>query len=226
MDVLCLIPARGGSKRLPHKNRLPLNGKPLLAHTIEHARASRMVTRTVVSTEDSEIARIAEQYGSEVVRRPLELASDTATSESVLTHVLESAEAKGYSPDLIVFLQCTSPLRESDDVDNAINTLLKTGADSIFSATVNHGLIWRQSDEGPKSLNYDYRDRKRDQEQPREFRENGSIYVFKPWVLKELNNRLGGRIEVYEMPFSNSYQVDSREDFEICELLLKSGRRT
>ena len=199
----------------------PLAGKPLVAHSVEHAVNSRMVQRTVVSTDDTQIGATAERFGAEVIVRPPELATDAATSESALVHALDGVERQGFDADLVVFLQCTSPVRKPDDIDNAVQTLLDAEADSLFSATQSHGLIWRRSDEGVHSLNYDFRHRKRDQELPDELRENGSIYVFKPWVLRERNNRLGGKIAVYQMDYWSSFQVDSPEDLELCEWILR-----
>ena len=224
MEVLCIIPARGGSRRLPRKNVLPLAGKPLLAHSVEHSLNSQVVTHTVVSTEDQAIATVAEKYGAEVISRPDVLASDTATSESALIHALDTVEEDGYSPDLVVFLQCTSPVRDPDDIDRAVQTLLEVQADSLFSATPSHWLIWRQSGECLCSLNYDYMARTRDQDSPIELRENGSIYVFKPWVLRERNNRLGGKIASYQMGYWSSFQIDSLEDLQLCEWII--GQRS
>src|SRR5437870_5509555 len=184
MEVLAIIPARGGSHRLPKKNVRLVAGRPLVAHTIEHARLSRVVTRTVVSTEDPEIASVSREAGAEVIERPAVLASSTATSESALLHVLEHLErTEGYRPDIIVFLQCTSPVRQPDDIDRAVQTLLNSGADSLFSATRSHWLIWRSEGPWVKSFNYDFRVRRREQDMEDEWRENGSIYVLRPWVL-------------------------------------------
>src|SRR3954467_12096692 len=110
--VLAIIPARGGSKGIPRKNVRPFLGKPLLAHTIEHARLAPSVTRVVVSTDDAEIAAIAGRHGAEVVTRPADISGDVAGSEAALRHVLDHLEAaERYEPDLVVFLQATSPLR-------------------------------------------------------------------------------------------------------------------
>ena len=124
MNILAIIPARGGSKGIPRKNLQPLAGKPLLAYTIEHARATPAVTRVVVSTDDVEIASVAQQYGAEVIWRPAEISGDTATSEAALLHALDHLrDNEGYEPDLVVFLQATSPLRRSDDIQRAVETL-------------------------------------------------------------------------------------------------------
>jgi len=120
--VLAVIPARGGSKRLPRKNVLPLAGKPLIAYTIEAARAARSLTRTVVSTDDEEIADVARQYGADVpFMRPPNLATDTAGSVDVLVHALEFCSGQdGMSYDIAVLLQPTSPLRGPSEVDDAV----------------------------------------------------------------------------------------------------------
>ena len=225
MKTLCIIPARGGSKRLPHKNILPVAGKPLLAYSVEHAVRSTLVDKTVVSTDDEAIASVAKEYGAEVIERPLELASDTATSESALLHTLDLVEAQGFRADLIVFLQCTSSVRRPQDIDDAIKTLLSEGADSLFSATESRRLLWRQEGDKLSSLNYDYCSRQREQDMPEEFLENGSIFVFKPWVIRQYNNRLGGKIAIYEMDYWSSFQIDSLEDFQLCEWVISQQCR-
>jgi len=222
VNVACVIPARGGSKRLPRKNLRPVGGKPLLAHSIGHARAAATVTRTIVSTDDPEIAAVARDYGAEVVTRPPELAADTCTSESALVHALDTlADTDGFVPDLVVFLQCTSPVRRIDDIDRAVETLLKDAADSVFSATESAWLIWRRDGRDLRSLTYDYQRRTRDQDHPEEYRENGSIYVFKPWLLRRSGNRLGGKIAVYPMDYWSSFQVDSEEDLALIDWILR-----
>src|SRR4030042_5620005 len=130
-NIIAIIPARGGSKGIPQKNLKLLAGKPLVAHTIEHALQARHVSRTVVSTDDTKIAQVAQQYKAEVVMRPAELATDTTISELALLHVLSLLEqTEGYAPSLVILLQATSPLREPDDIDNAIDTLHAANADS------------------------------------------------------------------------------------------------
>jgi N-acylneuraminate cytidylyltransferase len=130
-----------------------------------------------------------------------------------------------YQPDLIVFLQCTSPVREKDDIDRAVRHLLQSGADSVFSATESKWLLWRLSDGRAESFNYDYRDRRREQDMAAEWRENGSIYVFRPWVLREGGNRLGGKITLYEMNYWSSFQVDSAEDLDLCDWIVRRHER-
>jgi len=227
LKVLALLPARSGSKGLPRKNVRLLGGKPLVAYTIEHALRARLVTRTIVSTDDAEIADIARQYGAEVLMRPPELATDTASTESVLLHVLSVLEQEeGYVPSLVILLQPTSPLRQPDDIDNAIDTLNAASADSLFSCYRSHTFYWRLQDSQPVSVNYDYCHRPRRQDMAPEYIENGSIYITKPEVLKQYGNRLGGCISFYEMGLLDSFQIDTEEDFLLIEQLLHLRYRT
>ncbi|MCU0641454.1 MAG: acylneuraminate cytidylyltransferase family protein [Candidatus Margulisbacteria bacterium] len=218
--VLCVIPARGGSKRLPNKNILPLGGKPLIAHTIDQAKQSKLLTMIIVSTDDPQIAKIAEQYGAEVVWRPKSISGDHATSESALQHVLGQVEKGGFCPDLVVLLQCTSPIRRADDIDRAIKTLYKKKADSLLSVCRNDRFFWRRAINGVEPINYDYRRRMRDQDHPEEYQENGSIYMCITEILKKTNVRLGGKVEVHVMDYWSSFQIDSPEDFELCEWII------
>ena len=221
MRICAIIPARGGSKGVPRKNIQLLAGKPLVAYSIEHALQARQVSRTIVSTEDDEIAKVARQYGAEVVMRPPELATDTASAESVLLHVMSFLEqTEGYTPSLVVLLQPTSPLRKPDDIDNAIDTLNAAGADSLVSCCRSYNFYWRWEDGQLISVNYDYRDRPRRQDFTPEYIENGSIYVTKTEILKQHGNRLGGRISLYEMNPLDSLQIDTEEDFLLLEQLL------
>jgi N-acylneuraminate cytidylyltransferase len=220
--VVAVIPARGGSKRVPGKNLMALAGRPLVAHSVAHALASRHVREVYVSTDSAEIAAVARACGADVVVRPPELAGDEATSESALLHALDERNRRGLpDPDLVVFLQCTSPVRRRDDIDRAVETLLAGGADSLFSACENNRLIWAVKDGRPFSINYDFRGRQREQDMAVQYRENGSIYVFRPEVLRRENNRLGGRISVYEMDYWSSFQVDEPAHAELIEWVMR-----
>ena len=122
-NVLAIIPARGGSQGLPRKNILELGGVPLIAHSITAARASSYVDQCVVSTDDEEIAAVARTWGANVLMRPAALATSSASSESVIAHVLDELERSGPLPDLLVLLQPTSPLRTTEHLDAAIELL-------------------------------------------------------------------------------------------------------
>ncbi len=174
------------------------------------------------TTDDEGIATVARAFDAEVVMRPSELATDTATSESALRHFLDSLHAaEDYDPDLIVFLQATAPIRRPFDVDRAIATLQAAGADSLLSVVPSHSFLWRHTDEGSaEPVNYDYRSRPRRQDLEPQYAENGSIYVFKPWVLREHDNRLGGKIVLYEMDAWSGIDIDAPHDLALCEWIM------
>ena len=123
--------------------------------------------------------------------------------------------------DLVVFLQCTSPIRTGADIDNGIRKVKTESADSLLSVSPSHRFMWQEVDGIAKSINYDYRHRPRRQDMQPQYVENGSIYIFRPWVLKQLNNRLGGKIALLTMSEAASWEIDSLLDFEIAESLLK-----
>jgi CMP-N,N'-diacetyllegionaminic acid synthase len=216
--IVAVIPARGGSKQVPRKNVRPLAGVPLVAHTIGHARQAASIGRVIVSTDDEEIASASRAAGADVIDRPKELASDTASSESVLVHALSRLDP---APELVVLLQCTSPVRKKDDIERAVETLNREGADSLLSVCRSHFFLWRKTERGAEAVNYDPAHRKRRQDLAPEFVENGSIYIFKPWVLDRHQSRLGGTIALFEMDYWSSFQIDSEEDFELCEWILR-----
>jgi len=223
MKVLAVIPARGGSKGIPRKNVRLLAGKPLIAYTIEQAQQARSVDRVVVSTDDPEIGAVSEQYGAEVVWRPAEISGDKAQSELALLHVLDYLQqAENYEPELVVFLQVTSPCRLPEDIDGAVQTLLERSADSVFSACAEHFTgRWRIGEDGTAlPTNFELGRRPMRQDYPVQYLENGSIYVFRSWVIRETGNRLGGKILPYTMPILRSYQVDSPDDLATLEILL------
>src|SRR3989338_5502179 len=119
MNVLAIIPARGGSKGVPRKNLRIVAGKPLLAHSIEQALQSQKITKVVVTTDDAEIKQVAVKYGAEVIDRPTELANDTAPMLPVLKHAIEEMRGRGFNPGIVVLLQPTNPLREVSFIDRA-----------------------------------------------------------------------------------------------------------
>lgn len=221
MQILAIIPARGGSKGIPGKNLRPLAGRPLLAHTITQAVGASLVNRVVVSTDDHAIAVVARQYGADLIIRPDAISGDTASSESALLDAIDQLErVEGYLPDLIVFLQCTSPLRRPDDIDLAITAMLDQGADSLLSVVPSHRFLWQKNDGRAAPINYNYRQRQRRQDRAPEYWENGSIYVLRPWVLRDHQNRLGGTIALYEMPEWSAVDIDTPDDFALCEWLI------
>jgi N-acylneuraminate cytidylyltransferase len=180
------------------------------------------VDQVFVSTDDQAIAEIALEAKAEIIQRPAETASDEASSEAALLHALGFWRHQGRRPDIVIFLQCTSPLRRPEDIDAAVEQLLKNQADSLLSVAPTHRFLWTQGNDGhPQSINFDYRHRKRRQDSEPQYVENGSIYIFKPWVLEKGSNRLGGNIEMYVMPEHTAFEIDSEFDFNLIEFIMK-----
>ena len=222
MEIISIIPARGGSKGIPKKNIKIFAGKPLLAHTIEHSIYSKLVNRTFVSTDSKDIMEVSKKFGAEVIPRPAEIADDISTSESAIVHALSYLkENENYVPDIVVFLQCTSPLRKKDDIDNQIKKLLDNNLDSVFSATENNHFIWKIKEGKPLAFNYDYKNRPRRQDRDKELVENGSIYVLRTEKFLKEHNRNCGKIGYYEMPYQYSFEIDEKFDFWLCEKIFE-----
>jgi YrbI family 3-deoxy-D-manno-octulosonate 8-phosphate phosphatase len=223
MECLAIIPARGGSKGIPRKNVLPVAGKPLIAYNIEQARRSRYIHRVVVSTDDDEIAEVARRYGAEIVRRPAEISGDSASSESALLHVLQVLQQEeGYQPDLLVFLQCTSPLTLAEDMDGTIQALLSQRADSALAVIPFHYFLWRQEVDGAVGINHDKRVRPLRQEREPQYLETGAVYVMKAPDFLKARHRFFGKTALYVMPAERRLEIDEPADLQIAELRLRS----
>jgi N-acylneuraminate cytidylyltransferase len=223
METLAIIPARGGSKGIPRKNVRMLAGRPLVAHTSEQALAAEFVDRIVVSTDDAEIAQVARRYGAEVVRRPAAISGDTASSESALLHALEHLrETEGYEPDLLVFLQCTSPLTLAQDIDGTVQALLDEGADSALAVTPFHYFLWQRDAQGNAvGINHDRRVRLRRQDQEPQYLETGAVYVMRVAGFLRAKHRFFGRTAMYVMPPERCLEIDEPVDLQVAEVLMR-----
>jgi CMP-N,N'-diacetyllegionaminic acid synthase len=220
--VVAVIPARGGSRGIPGKNLVDFCGKPLVAWSIEQARASRRIAETYVSSDSREILDVAERYGAVPIERPANLAADAATSESAWRHALDVIESTGPSVDLVAGLQPTSPVREPEDLDAAIEEVEANGYDSLLSCTqLADYFIWARRHDGPESVNYDYRLRQPRQHIEPRYLENGSFYLFTPQILRTGDNRLGGRIGLFVMPKYKSFQIDEAADLAFVGAIMR-----
>ena len=216
--VVAIILARGGSKGIPGKNIMDFCGKPLLAWSILQAKESKSISEVYVSSDDDQILDVAGHYGAVTIKRLPELATDTSTAEEALIHALNEIEkAKGSTPDIVVFLQATSPLREPKDIDAAIKKLLETKADSLLSVAILDDLCaFKQKENEIIGITYDPFSRGRRQDRELYYHDNGSIYLFRPSIIRKYNNRLGGKIITFKMPFWKSYEIDKAEDVDVC----------
>jgi len=217
-NVLAIIPARAGSVGLPRKNVLPLEGKPLIAHTITAAKAAKLITRIVVSTDGDEIADVARAYGAEVIRRPQELAGPLSKSEDALLHVLDTLSMENYVPDVVVFLQCTSPLTCSEDMDGTIAEIIDGGADSALAVTAFHYFLWRHDSKGGAvGINHDSAERLMRQQRVPEYLETGAVYAMRTDGFRKSHHRFFGRIAMHEIPAERVLEIDEPSDFEIAK---------
>lgn len=220
--IPAIIPARAGSKGIKGKNIIDFCGKPLIAWSIMQAVRSEMISNVYVSTDGDDIAAISEKYGARVIRRPKEIATDTASSEDAVIHAIHEIE-QHEAFDSIAFLQATSPLRKKDDIDNAVRTFYGGKYDSLFSmAVLEDYCMWKNEGGIVNSFTYDYKNRGRRQDREPLYLENGSIYVTSKQLFLTEKNRLGGNIGMYEMAFECSYEIDSMKDIAICEFFMKS----
>jgi len=212
MNVVSIILARGGSKAIPKKNIMDFCGTPLIGWTIDCCLKSKYVTKTYVTTDDQKIIDVASSYDVEIIKRPDDISGDTADAESAVLHALTQIDM---DIDYIIMPQVTSPLRTFNDIDNAMEQILKDDGDSLFSmCLLNDYCIWNDNME---SVTYNYKNRGRRQDRSPHYLENGSLYIFKPDVIKNNNNRLGGKISMYQMPFWKSYEIDEMDDIDICK---------
>ena len=212
MDLNIIIPARGGSKRIPKKNLVDLNGKPLLYYTIN---TCRMITKNIwVSTDDNEIKKLAESMNVNVIDRPERLSTDESKTEDVVEHFLEEIET-----DLFCVVQPTSPLLSSGDLVYGCHLLEdnRFDFDSVISVCKETNYYW---DIKGKPINFELGNRKRTQEHTPWFRENGAFYV--TTKNKFLENKIlqNGNVGFVEMNIQNSIDIDDEHDLELVRRLM------
>lgn len=220
-NVLAVIPARGGSKGIPHKNIKLLDGKPLIAYSIDVARALLPDEQICVSTDDPEIIGVVEDYGLPVpFVRPAELASDTATTNDVLLHAVRFYENAGKKYDTLLLLQPTSPLRTARQVEEAL-ALYHAGLDMVVSVKRSHAatVLCRENEAEYLELVFNKSARRR-QELPEFYEYNGAIYVIGVGSLKEKGLSGFERIKKYVMDERTSVDIDTRTDWLLAEACL------
>ena len=220
MNIIAIIPARGGSKGIPGKNIKPLCGKPLISYIIESALKVEELDRVIVSTEDEEIAEISKEYGAKVpFMRPEELARDETPTLPVLQHTVKYLEEEeNYKPDIIVLLYATSPLVKAERVTEAIELLKERKFDSVLTVVEDRKHYWIETNVGYERL-YPRILKNRQLTKPL-FKENGAIYVSKRNLLMEKNEIVGRNVGLLLMEENESVDIDELIDFEFVEFLL------
>ncbi len=225
--ILCIIPARGGSKRLPGKNIKLLNGIPLIGYAIKAAKESKYIDKVIVSTDYEEIARVVRKLGAEVpFMRPAELATDTATTLSVLQHAVNFFEEKEEQFDLIVLIQPTVPGIEARDIDASIEKIVSAGVKSCItvSSIVDPPEWMYRIDAEGRLQKYIDLPASREQDLEKLYRVNGAVYVTVHNTLMQENKIVDNEnCAGVLMPRERSTDIDTEFDFEIAELAIKRG---
>lgn len=216
--ILAIIPARGGSKGLPRKNILDLNGKPLIAWTIENSLKSRYITDTYVSSDDDEILEVSKKFGSKILKRPDHLATDISSSEEVVNHILEELKQYNKVYDYIILLQPTSPLRDEKDINRAFEMLFDKNATALISVKNEDNKILKAFIDNEEGFLYGIYNNKypftRRQDLPKIYMSNGAIYIIKVDEFLKNQSFLTNKTIKFIMDDIKSIDIDTKEDLK------------
>jgi CMP-N-acetylneuraminic acid synthetase len=227
LNIVAIIPARGGSKGIPKKNIVNIAGKPLIAYSISVASESKYIDKVVVSTDDENIAEIAQNLGVEVIIRPKELAEDNTPDLPVFQHAVETLiEKEKYKPDIVINLRPTCPLRNIDDIDNAVSKLIETKCDSVRTVVkVEEHPYWMVKFEKDKLFpfleNIDKNKFYQRQLLPDLYIFNGGVDVMRSEIILNENSLYGKDIRGSIMPPDRSIDIDNELDLKIVDFLIK-----
>lgn len=215
-----VIPARGGSKGIPLKNLQTVGDASLIARAIRSALRAPHVSTVLVTTDSDLIAREATAHGAVVIRRPADIAGDTASSESAVLHALDSYEQSGHVlPQVTLFMQCTSPFIEPGSLNSAVARVLAGTEDVVFSATEDHSFRWTMTQDGAQAVGHDPSHRLRRQDLPPSFKETGAFYAMNTKGFRSARNRFFGRVGIEVIPTSDAPEIDSEADLAICRAI-------
>jgi len=223
--VVAVIPARGESKGIPRKNIRDLTGEPLIAYTIEAAKKSRYIDRIIVSTDNKEIASVSKYYGAEVpFLRPAELATDEAPTLPVIQHAVKLLEGEGKKVDIVIILQPTSPLRGEARIEEAVEKLVRTGADSVITVCrVKYHPFWSFTIKGDQLVPFlgEGINVTRHQDLPEVYALNGAVYAVRRDILFDQNSLFGKDTRAVVMPYEASVDINDYFDLFVTEMVLK-----
>lgn len=226
--IIAIIPARGGSKGIPRKNIKKFVDRPLLSWTIGQANASNYIDKIVVSTDDDEIIKLCEYVEIEYLKRPDKYAKDTSPSSEAIIHVLDYYKYyNGLQYDIVLMIECTSPLRKSDDIDNAIEWFIDNIVDydscigiTKIKSDTHHPLCVKKE---PDGYIIPYIDNSRPIYQRQQLDECysvcGGVYMSKVYIYMDKKTFYTERTLGYKMDSWQQYEIDSEDDFIICETL-------
>jgi len=222
-NIVAIIPARGGSKGIPKKNIVLLNGKPLLAYTIEAAIESMVAREIFVSTDSEEIAEVSKKCGIKVIMRPAEISHDTASTESVLIHAIETIHQEyNWVPDYILTLPPTSPLRSAQTIKKFVKYFLSLNGiyDAMLTLTVHRGDFWKKDTFGNFVRLFPDAPRRRQDREPL-YLENSAIYITKTESLLSTNSILGNSCTGFVISEIEATDINEPIDLLWAEFLIK-----
>ena len=217
--VVAIIPARGGSKGIPRKNLKLVGGLPLIARAILSCKQVAEIDQVWVSTDDEEIASVALSFGAQVINRPLEISGDTASSESALLHGLDVLAEAGQNPEVLVFVQTTSPFIDSAALTGAVSMVTEQGYSSVFSAFETHAFLWQEDTEGATGVNHDLKYRPRRQDRQPHYLETGAFYVMDIPGFRASGHRFFGKVGIAKVSESYALEIDTPQQLESAQRL-------
>ena len=223
-NVLAIIPARGGSKGIKDKNIKDICGKPLISWTLDQALTELGHLNVLLTTDSNEIFDVAKRYGHRFLyKRPAELATDTALTEPTMDHAVRWYIKEVETPNYIMLLQPTSPIRFPGRLKEIVQYIENTDLDSLVSVVADHSFHWKNLERPQASYEPKARPRRQDISiEDRQYRENGSIYLTKTEKFLENSCRISGRIGLFEMEQIESYEIDTQVDWILNESLMES----
>jgi len=223
-NILAIIPARGGSKRVPQKNVKLLGGKPLIAWAIEEAKKSLIINKIIVSSDCENILEVSKRYGADTVLRPSEISQDHSSSIDAIRHVLGVLREGRYSPDIIVILQATTPFRDSEDIRLAIYKFIDSNRSSLVAMKEFNPYWAFKEDNDNMTPMFEQFIKTRSQDLPKALISNGAMYITTPEDLEKNNGFFARDTVPFLMADSKSIDIDTELDFSFAEFLLLEKR--
>ena len=220
--IICIIPARGGSKGIPHKNLKEIDGISLVGRAIKTAYNSKLINQVYVSSDDNKILAEAEKYSAIPLKRSMEASSDESSTEDALFDALDKLEQKNNVPEIFVYIQCTSPFINSEDIDKAIKLLRSNNKiDTVFSAVESHVFLWGVENNIGFGTNHEaYKQRERRQDLKKTYREDGCFYVLRLDRFKKTMNRFGTSALPYLNSLEMPFEIDNLRELEMARALV------
>ena len=221
--VVAVVPARGGSKGVPGKNLRRVAGRSLVQRAVDACVAAERIDAVYVSTDDAAIAAAARAAGAGVIDRPAELSGDTASSESALLHALDTVAGTGGEPEVVVFVQCTSPFLDPADLDEAVRRVRDDEADAVFAAVPTYEFLWGVGPDGQaRGINHDAAHRPRRQDREPHYRETGAFYVMAVAGFRAARHRFFGRTQVLPVAELSAVEIDHDHDLVLAGALAEA----